>query len=104
VLAGDPNPEYYMTPKEKFVGTTTTGDTFGPKALEKQRSYKPEFQNIDNSGQMYLSSKYREDFKDRGLTMCEAKAYLMAQKLSQKSADSSKNAIVPRSAQKAVQT
>lgn len=103
VLAGDPNPEYYVTPKEKFVGTTTTADTFGPKALEKQRNYKPEFQNIYNSGRMYFNSNYREEFKDHGLTMCEAKAYMIAHKLSQKS-DSSKNAFVPRSPQKAVQT
>lgn len=103
VLAGDPNPEYYVTPKEKFVGTTTNADTFGPKVAEKPRNYKPEVHNIDTSGEMYFHSNYREEFKNHGLTLCEAKAYMIAQKLAQKS-DSSKETPVPRTASKAVKT
>lgn len=81
--ASDPNPTFYIPSKTKFVGETTTSQTYlGQKGL-KPSSFKPNSDNIkiDKSDKIDLNSNYRSTFINHGLTMCEAKAFMIASAL-----------------------
>lgn len=87
-LAGDPQPYFYVKNTEKFDARTTNEDTYYAKKAEKVHTFKPEISSIDRSGTMDLNSHYRNEFIDHGLTMCEAKAYLLAQAIQHKKVES----------------
>jgi hypothetical protein len=78
VLARDPNPQYYVPPRSKFEGVTTTKETFKGQQGTKTTSFKPDFNNIDNTGILDLNTNYRNTYINHGLTMCEAKAFIIA--------------------------
>ncbi len=80
-LATDPNPNYYIHTKEKFDCKTTNEETYYPKVAEKVTTYKPEGNLADRSGLIDFNSNYRNEFVNHGLTMCEAKAYFLAEAL-----------------------
>lgn len=87
VRAVDPYPDVYVPNMAKFVGETTTGQTYQGQKGYKPPSYKPDYDNIkiDKSQAIDASSSYRNTFINHGLSMCEAKAYIIASGLANKS-------------------
>lgn len=83
-LAKDPNPVVYIPPKSKFNGETTTGRTFLGQQGSKTVSFKPLNDNLDSKGDMDLITNYRNAYVNHGLTICEAKAFLIAKSLANK--------------------
>ena len=77
-LASDPYPSYYIPSKEKFNTKTTNEDNYYAKVAEKIHTYRPENNLRDRNGTIDLNSHYRKEFVNHGLTMCEAKAFLLA--------------------------
>lgn len=81
VFAKDLHPDYYIPPISKFNGDTTTKETFQGKQVPRRVLCKPDVENIVLSGTMDLNTSYKDEFKNHGLSMCEAKAYLIAKAL-----------------------
>ncbi len=77
-LASDPYPSYYIPSKEKFNTKTTNEDNYYAKVAEKISTIRPENNISERHGKIDLNSVYRNEFVDHGLTMCEAKAFLLA--------------------------
>lgn len=86
VLGRDPMPQYYIPPKEKFVGESVTNSTYrgekGPKAV----SFKSLEGNIkiDKSQAHDMLTNYRDAFTEHGMSICEAKAYLIVKAMEAK--------------------
>jgi hypothetical protein len=89
-IASDPMPEYYFPPSQKFTGITTNSEFFYPKVAEKRINCKPQSDSVHLDGSIDMTSAYRTDFYNHGLTMCGAKAYFIAKALEEKK----KNAVV----------
>ena len=78
-LAADPYPSYYIPSKEKFNSKTTNEDTYYAKVGEKVSTYRPQNNIVEHEGTIDFHSNYRNEFVNHGLTMCEAKAYFLAE-------------------------
>ena len=96
VLARDPQPYYYVPPRTKFEGETTTKETFKGQPGAKPASFKPDFNNIDNTGILDLNTNYRKTFVNHGLTMCEAKAFIIAKSRANKTTSNGENTSLPK--------
>ena len=85
-LAKDPHPSYYSPNTAKFVGESTTKDTFRGVMGERAVSLKPREPNIsiEKNEAMNLNTHYKETFVKHGLSLCESKAFLIAQALAVK--------------------
>jgi len=95
VRYGDQHPgegDYYYPPATKFSGSTTTASTFQGKTAPRRMAFQPESSNIDiKKGSYDFNTVQKLEFKNHGLSMCEAKAYLIAKSLHDK-----KNNLVTR--------
>lgn len=79
VMARDLHPDYYCPPLQKFDSTTTTGETFQGKKVPRRLPFQPDASSMDiKSGSYDFNTSYDKEFRNHGLTMCEAKAYLIA--------------------------
>ena len=78
ILQKDLHPNYYIPPIAKFNHKTTTGETFKGEPGSLSKSCKPDHANLDRTGEFDFNTNYKETYKNHGLTMCEAKAYLIA--------------------------
>lgn len=72
----------------KFSSETTTNQTFQGKRGNRRILCKPDVENIVLSGSMDLNTSYSDEFKNHGLTMCEAKAYLIAKSIAEEKENS----------------
>ena len=82
VMARDSHPDYYCPPQTKFDGSTTTGETFKGKQTPRRLAFQPDASNIDiKSGSFDFNTTQKLEFKNHGLSMCEAKAYMIAKAL-----------------------
>ena len=77
-LASDPYPSYYIPSKEKFNTKTTNEDNYYAKVAERISTIRPENNIREINQTIDLNSVYRNEFVNHGLTMCEAKAFLLA--------------------------
>lgn len=82
-LAKDPHPSYYSPIKARFVAQSTTKETFTGAKGERVESLKPREPNlkIDKAQSMDMATHYRGTFIDHGLSLCQSKAFLIAQSL-----------------------
>ena len=92
-LAHNPRPDYYIKPRTKFGGESWTKSVFkgekGDKALQALKARECNIK-IDKSESLNLNTNYRDAFVNHGISMCEAKAYLIAKLFSNnKSANTS---------------
>lgn len=85
IMYGDPNPEYYIPTNSKFNSETTTNQHFKGMKGERAKLLKPDYDNIkiDKTKTIESATSYNNSFKNHGLSMCEAKAYLIAHHLAQ---------------------
>lgn len=82
VMARDSHPDYYCPPQTKFNATTTTSDNFKGTMVPRRPAFQPEAGNIDiKSGSYDFNTTQKLEFKNHGLSMCEAKAYMIAKSL-----------------------
>ena len=88
VFASDPCPDIYVPPKVKFHAETTNKQTYRGEKGSRPVSFKPDFKNIESTGDIELNTNYRDTFINHGLTMCEAKAFLIAKAISDKNTNS----------------
>jgi hypothetical protein len=79
-LAKDLHPEYYIPKVSKFPDVTTNKETFKGEKGFRQKSFKPDFDNlkIDKADKLDQNTSYRDSFVKHGLSMCESKAFLIA--------------------------
>ena len=82
VLHSDPNPDIYVPSKAKFQGETTNSQTYRGEKGKRPAAFKPDYKSIETTGSIDLNSNYRETFINHGLSMCEAKAFLIAKSMS----------------------
>lgn len=80
-FAKDKHPSYYIPPRGKFSGETTNSETFKGIQGTITKSFKPDHGNIDRNGSIDFNTNYRNTFKNHGLSMCEAKAYMITRSL-----------------------
>ena len=85
VMYGDPNPDYYIPASSKFLSETTTNQHFKGMQGERAKILKPDNDNIkiDKTKTIESATSYNNSFKNHGLSMCEAKAYIIAHHLTQ---------------------
>lgn len=85
VMYGDPNPDYYIPTNSKFLSETTTNEHFKGVKGERAKLLKPDNDNlkIDKTKTIDSGTSYNNSFKNHGLSMCEAKAYIIAHNLAQ---------------------
>lgn len=85
VMAKDLHPDYYCPPLTKFSAETTTGQTFKGKKVARRLPFQPDGSSFDvKSGSYNFDTSYAEQFKNHGLSMCEAKAFLIAKSINDK--------------------
>jgi len=88
VRYGDQRPgdgDHYYPPVTKFSGSTTTASTFQGQTAPRRLAFQPDASNIDiKTGSYDFSTVQKLEFKNHGLSMCEAKAYLIAKSLQDK--------------------
>lgn len=85
VPVGDLHPGQLYPPIGRFATTTTTGETFQGKKVPRRLPFQPDGCSIDiKSGSIDFNTSYAKEFKNHGLSMCEAKAYLIAKALHDK--------------------
>ena len=82
VLATDPNPDIYIPPITKFQKETTNNQTYRGEKGKRPPAFKPDFKSIETTGSLDLNTTHRDTFINHGLTMCEAKAFLIAKSMS----------------------
>ncbi len=84
ILAHNPFPSYYIKPMSKFVGESLTKSTYkgeaGTRALPAKKSTDSNIK-IDKNESLDSSTDYRDAYVNHGLSICEAKAYLIAKAL-----------------------
>ncbi|RNA34149.1 stabilizer of axonemal microtubules 1-like [Brachionus plicatilis] len=85
IMYSDPCPDFYLPKSSKFEDETTTKYTFKGEQTQRTMPLKPTTENIkiDKSKQIESNTSYKNSFKNHGLSMCEAKAFLIAKAMSQ---------------------
>ncbi|CAF4026450.1 unnamed protein product [Adineta steineri] len=78
-LYGDPHPNVYIPLKDKFEGTTTTGDAFQGRLGRAAEPCIPEVRTVGNKGKHDHNTNYRMDYHSHGLSLCASKAFTIAQ-------------------------
>ena len=91
VFASDPNPDIYIPPSTRFHGETTNNQTYRGEKAKRPPAFKPDFKSIESTGDIELNTNYRDTFINHGLTMCEAKAFLIAKAMSDRNLPSFSN-------------
>lgn len=82
-MYSDPFPDYYFPKVSKFEEETTTKQAFKGEQVQRMLPLKPTTGNIkiDKSVPIESSTSYKNSFKNNGLTMCGAKAFLIAKSI-----------------------
>lgn len=93
MLARDPQPFHYSPNHAKFATSTTTKDTYTGEMGERAVSLKPREPTIviGSSDAIDTKTHYRDTFVSHGLTLCQSKAFLIAQSLSKRNENNSNN-------------
>ena len=95
VMARDLHPDYYCPPQAKFDSKTTNSETYQGKRAPRRLPIQNNFQNIDSKkGDLDFNTSYSNEFKNHGLTMCEAKAFLIAQSMADDKNQANPNAFL----------
>lgn len=82
-MYSDPCPDYYFPKMSKFEEETTTKQAFKGERTQRILPLKPTTGNIkiDKSKPIESNTSYKNSFKNYGLTMCGAKAFLIAKSI-----------------------
>lgn len=99
IMYSDPCPDYYLPKTSKFEDETTTKQTFKGETAPRTLPLKPTTANIkiDKSKQIESNTSYKNSFINHGLSMCEAKAFLIAQGMNQIKEKQAESPIEPNS-------
>lgn len=88
-LARDPLPSYYIPIRRKFPHLSTTKETFRGERGEPVVSMKPREASlrVEKTESMNMNTNYRDTFVPHGLSLCQSKAFLIAQSFANKNRD-----------------
>ncbi|KAM9299391.1 uncharacterized protein PAF06_016454 [Gastrophryne carolinensis] len=77
---GDPVDGVSLRPLAKLNTETTTGTTFTPKKAELLKNLKPAKDNLELTGDRYLSTVHKDTYRTPEVPQCQMQIYLEKQK------------------------